>query len=346
MKTNAFRPLLLLLPLLGIAFIPAAAAADTDVVVINNGDRLTGELKSLERGTLRFKTSATGTISIEWDEVAKLRSDQNIQIETEEGRRYLGQLATTDDSGTLVVQTSAGDVALEAVNVVAMHPIEARAIDRVEGDVTAGFNFAKASEVQQAQFGLAVRARSEIRLYDLDVSSARSDSQDNDSSQRHTLDFSYQRKWPRRWLTGAVLRLERNDELDLDLRTSIGAGGGRNLRQTNSSLLSLTGGLQFSRENVAAALKDEDTVEVFATLGWDWFRDDTPELDLSTDLRVIPNLTDSGRVRAELDINFKWEMVEDLFWQLEFYQSYDSDPVVAGAEKNDYGVVTSLGWEF
>ena len=30
----------------------------------------------------------------------------------------------------------------------------------------------------------------------------------------------------------------------------------------------------------------------------------------------------------------------------EFYDSYDSDPLVLGAEENDYGVVTSLGWEF
>ena len=39
-------------------------------------------------------------------------------------------------------------------------------------------------------------------------------------------------------------------------------------------------------------------------------------------------------------------MIEDLFWELSFYDSYDSDPVVLGAEKNDYGVNTSLGWDF
>lgn len=34
------------------------------------------------------------------------------------------------------------------------------------------------------------------------------------------------------------------------------------------------------------------------------------------------------------------------FWQLSFYDSFDSDPVAEGAEKNDYGVDSSLGWEF
>ena len=54
---------------------PAVAADATDIVIFDNGDRLTGEVKSLERGRLRFKTDATDTISIEWDNVAFLKSD-------------------------------------------------------------------------------------------------------------------------------------------------------------------------------------------------------------------------------------------------------------------------------
>ncbi len=79
---------------------------------------------------------------------------------------------------------------------------------------------------------------------------------------------------------------------------------------------------------------------------WDWFRYDSPELDLSTSLQVIPSLTDTGRVRGELDVKLKWEMIEDLFWELDIYDSVDSRLVVTGAEKNDYGVITSLGWDF
>jgi len=322
------------------------AVAKTDVVIIDNGDRLTGEVKSLERGKLRFKTAATDTISIEWDDVARLTSSQNIQVETEGGDRYLGQLVAHSDDRQVVVKTVSGLKILDAEHIVFMNPIEEKGIERFDGDITAGFNFAKASEVKQAQLGLELEARTETRLFGLDVSSVISDSADNDSSQRHSLALTYTRLRPERWFTGVIVGLERNDELGLDLRTSVGAGGGRYLRQTNSTTLSLTGGLQLSRENVAGNLEDEDTLEAFATLAWDWFRYDTPELDFSTNLQIIPNLTDTGRVRAELDVSMKWEMVEDLFWQLEFYDSYDSDPVVPGAEDNDYGVITSLGWEF
>ena len=55
-------PLLLLV----LASTSALGAPKTDTVVFHNGDRLTGEVKGLDRGQLSFDTDATGTIAIEW----------------------------------------------------------------------------------------------------------------------------------------------------------------------------------------------------------------------------------------------------------------------------------------
>ena len=118
------------------------------------------------------------------------------------------------------------------------------------------------------------------------------------------------------------------------------------MRQTDHSALILEGGLLGTRENIADSSEDADTIEAYAKMKWDWFRYDTPELDLSTSLEVIPNLSDQGRVRGELDISFKWEMIEDVFWELSLYDSYDSKPAIDGAEKNDYGIISSFGYDF
>ena len=326
----------------------AVQGVDDDVVVFLNGDRLTGEVKSLERGKLRFKTAATDTISIEWDDVASLSSDQDIQVETEAGVRHLGHLSAVSEDRQVVVQTKSGPVHLNADHIVIMAPIEKERIERIDGDISAGYNFTKASDVEQAQIALNLESRTETRIYSFDMSSARSDSEDNDSSQRASANLAYTRLRPNRWMSGVVGRLDNNDELGLDLRASVGAGIGRYLRQTQDTTLSLFGGLQVNREKWQGDQSDETTVEAFGALTWDWFRYDTPELDLSTDLLVFPNLSDAGRVRAELEISLKWEMIEDLFWQLSFYDSYDSDPSSPDpdVENNDYGVSTSLGWEF
>lgn len=321
-------------------------APKTDVIVFKNGDRLTGEVKSLERGRLRFNTDATGTISIEWDDIASLESDQNIQVETEEGSRYLGHISRAGEASQTVVETESGPLALDSASVVLMTPIEERGVSRLDGDITAGYNFAKSSQIQQLHFGLDVNYRTETRILSLEADATTSDSSGTETNQRQSLDLDYTRLLQDRWLFGGAVLLDRNDELGIDLRTSIGIGGGRIMRQSNSTNLAIQGGLQLSRENTSGGTSSEDTVEAFASLHWDWFRYDSPELDLSTELKLIPNLTETGRVRGEFDISLKWEMIDDLFWQLSFYDSYDSDPVVTGAEKNDYGINTSLGYDF
>src|SRR5512138_3921736 len=74
-----------------LAVTPALAAPKTYVVVLVNGDRITGEVKGLEHNQLRFSTDHMGTLSIEWDKIARVQSDQYLQLERSDGVRFYGQ---------------------------------------------------------------------------------------------------------------------------------------------------------------------------------------------------------------------------------------------------------------
>ena len=65
--------------LVGILLCPAPLLAreKTDLVVMQSGDRLTGEIKKVSRDTLYVSVQyALGTISVEWSKVAHLESRQ------------------------------------------------------------------------------------------------------------------------------------------------------------------------------------------------------------------------------------------------------------------------------
>ena len=80
-RPNNWMYCLSLVALLSLCAIPATAAMKTDIVIFKNGDRLTGEFKSLKRGQLNLNTEATGTIGIEWDKISSVVSDQRVQVE-------------------------------------------------------------------------------------------------------------------------------------------------------------------------------------------------------------------------------------------------------------------------
>ncbi len=342
-------PHLLLIALASLWALPVSAAPKTDTVYFKNGDKLTGEVKSLRRGRLNLNTDATGTIAIEWDKIAAVVSNQHIQIETVIGARYFGRLVTSEEHADLIVVTEEGPRTLDAERVISMEPIDGVGINALDVDVSVGYNFAKAGGVAQGNAALNANWRSLVNIESLRFSTTTTESDsDTDvdgSSTRVTLGLQHTRLWKDRWFTSGALSFDRNDELGLNLRTSLNGGGGKYMVQSNNMLLSLDAGLQVSREDLAADEKDSDSLEATFRMNFDWFIFQDPEFDWSTMIQIIPSLTESKRVRGEIDTKIQWELIGDLKWGLSVYASFDNQPSTAGST-SDYGVNTSLTYEF
>ena len=322
-----------------------AALGDTDVVMFQNGDRLTGEMKSLSRGQLKFDSDATGVINIEWNKVAYIRVNQGIQVETGSGDRYFGHITISEKEFHVLVETAQGPVHLPSEKVIGMNPIDTGGFRDIDINVSVGYNFTAADSVTQFNVAMDADYRTQKRIFSTDFSSLISDSSNNDVNQRQSLSFNSTRLRPNRWLNDAGISFDRNDELGVNLRTSISAGGGRILVQTNRSNFILKGGLKATRENNIDEPEDVDSLESYGTMTWEWFRYDEPELDWSTTLEIIPSLTESGRVRGQFDATLRWEIINDFYWQLTLYDSYDNKPP-ADSTSNDYGITTALSYKF
>ncbi len=59
-----------------------------------------------------------------------------------------------------------------------------------------------------------------------------------------------------------------------------------------------------------------------------------------------PSITESDRYRAALDVTLRRELIEDFFIDFSLYYDYDSQPPGDDPVKDDYGIVTSLGYSF
>src|SRR5678810_964877 len=64
-----------------------AKAQKTDSVWIKNGDRITGEVKSLSRALLKYSTDDLGTIYIEWDKVVRISSKATFEVQVNTGQK-------------------------------------------------------------------------------------------------------------------------------------------------------------------------------------------------------------------------------------------------------------------
>jgi hypothetical protein len=325
---------------------PALSAPKTDVLIFRNGDRLTGEVKRLDRGKLSFDTDATGTIGVEWEDVARLVSGQRFQVETQSGRLYLASLVEPAADGGLRLDADDGTADLAFGDVVRMTPIEGTWIDQIDGDISAGYSLVSANDQTQFNFEFGMEYQTEELLVVIHADATTTNSSNNPETQRGTVGLESYRLLPERWFTGALAQAERNDELGLERRWSVGWGGGRFLKQTGSQVWRAVGGVIYTHETFLESDDSQGSVEGLLALSFDWFHFDEPELDLSTDITLFPSLTESGRWRSSYNISLKWEIISDFFWRLSLIGDYDSEPRDPGANENDYTLNTSLGWDF
>lgn len=322
-------------------------AAKTDTVYLVNGDRLTCEIKSLERGQLKVSTDSMGTVYLEWDDVLHVSSPAQFIVERVDGRRARGTLERTEADRELRVRYRDRERVLDMQEVVRIDPLklEGSISDRWDGSVSIGLDVAKTNNERSfsGSFDAKRRAVSDQVLFN---GSVFLDSQDNvESSQRITFASEYRRLLENRWYWAALGSLERNDELGIDLRTLLGGGYGRFLKQTNQSLWSMTGALAAVNEQRAGDESSETNLEAVLTTDYEYFIYDSPVTSLVTTFALFPSITDAGRVRSNLDFSARREVVSDLFFELSVYGSWDSRPPDAG-EKTDYGIVTSVGYSF
>ena len=331
-----------------------AERTKSDLITLQNGDRITGEIKELVHGKLRVRTSSMGTVQIEWDDVVHVESDYDFKFERSDGERFIGGIEASDALNTITVAGEGTKIqSLEIQDVIRIAPIDDSFWDSVRGSVTFGYSFTKASEVGQLNFGFDATHRTDIRSWSIDGSTITTtqetldDTQDN--TQRSNLALSMTRFRSNRWFDSYVVGFESNDELGLNLRSRLGAGRGRFLRQTSTTELALLGGLVGTNESLISVSGEESSrngIEAMIGAAYSRFQFDDPNVDLSISLVIYPSLTESGRVRAQFDATYRWEIINDLFWELTYYNTYDSDPSDGAMSTNDYAVVTSLGWRF
>jgi hypothetical protein len=326
-----------------------AAAATKDDVVEFGKNRLIGEIKRMERGVLSFKTDPTDTIGIHWEDVVGLVSAEQFRVMRSDGHLYFGSLVPSTAPGTVTVVGANATTVVPMRDVVSINKVENTIGDRLDINTSVGYSFSKASEVETFNFGASIRYETERVSRSLNLTSQASSADSVESSTRNTAMYQSARLLEDRWFAGWLAGFENNDELDLRFRLTLAAIGGRAYYPTPEIRLRAFGGLGFNEEEYQQSDPRSSAEGVFGGTV-DWFRFRDPEFDLSTNLLITPSITEQGRVRSHLDITLRWELYEDLFWQVSTYGDYDNKPPNTNGDSNpsssDYGVSTGLGWSW
>jgi hypothetical protein len=328
-----------------LASAPVLARDKTDVIVMRNGDRVTGEILQFEYGLLQLSTDDMGTINIEWNAIASIDSNFTFDVERIGGQRYAGVIATSEDGQSLVVQGTETASALPLSDVVRFDELEAGFWQRVSGSLSLGFNYTKSSGIQTGSLNVSSQYQGPRVKSKLDISTIETSSPETESTAREQISSTVEFRSERPSFLLLLNSLERNDELGIDRRLQSGAAIARYFLQDSDSEVMALAGAVANQEWTSGVDDEVSSLEAVFGVQWRIFRFSDPEVSLSSSAYLYPSITESGRRRGNLDISLRREVISDLFFDISLYESYDSHPPAEGTT-TDYGIVTSLGYKF
>jgi len=335
---------LLVISLLVLAAGPVLAQK-TDVLVMLNGDRVTCEIKKLEHGKLTVKTDDMGTVQITWEKIARLTSKYGYLVRTDDGLLYYGWLAESDTDRVLLVQwrEMARDVSMD--DVTGIEQIKFDFWDKVTAAVSLGFNYTQATSVSQFHLDTSADYRGRVHGFGLRYATNITDKGTNEPVYRRwDASATHNRRVSGNLWSDLTAGGQRNDELGLKLRLLGGIGVGYRILESRSNDLKVNLGVNINREWAGEGSPPVDAFEGRIGAGYTVFAYETPKTDIRIDFDVFPSFTVKERVRSQIDVSARREMVKDLFVELKYYESRDNKPPSGATGKVDRGVVFSVGW--
>ncbi len=326
-------------------------AERTDELVLYNGNTITGEVKSLQQGKLKFKTDHAGTIYFEWEFIESVTSINFFDVETQLGDHHYGALGLGPEAKQLTVIGPTESVVLDMIRVVTIAPIKRTFWARIDGSLNIGASYTSADSILQYSLESDAAYREQKYTAKITLSSIQTriqrEEEAGETSFRDSLDFVYTRFRKNRYFAAGGLEFSRSSEQGVDLRTELGWVYGRRFKQTNKSNLQAAAGLTVSRETPIGG-EPSDYFLWGSFIGeYHFFLYNYPKTDLLIRLGLNPGITDWPRVRVSFNGSIKREIVTDFTVNFSVSDNYDSQP--PGGEEaanHDFAVVLSVGWTF
>jgi hypothetical protein len=359
--------------------LPLFARESTDVLVMRNGDHLTGTIKALYGGVLYFSLPyVIDTLSVDWTKVARLESNQLFIVKTDDGSVYDGTLSSIESAagrpieirvtepmetptgttaepnrGTTATPTepnrgTAGKtVSLDSKRITGVTQTSEKFFQRFTGGLGGGSIYSKGNESFQYSLSGLVAYPRERWGAQLGVSSNLSANSGTSTSTRNQLTFQGFHLLPKvNYFAGGFDGFLQSAEQGISRQNTLGGGIGYYLVNNNHAVVSVLGGVAWQSTNytpTVSAIASQNLTTALIDANAKLFKFNKTNLDFNAIL--LPALSDPGRIYTAVTTSYYIKITGNLSWNLTFYGNWDNKPP-ANLPGSDYGTTTGLSWTF
>ncbi len=319
----------------------------TDVVILDNGDRVTGRILNVQYGKLQISSRHSGTVSIEWPAIRSLQSTYAFRVERFGGAVVAGHISTREDGRTLVIESGReGETSIPMAEVSRITPYDDDFWHRIDGSVSLGYNYTRSTEVSQASASFdAHYAGDHVDSQASGHVIINHDNAQGTTDQNQLIGSTFFLTDSRNFW-GLLGEYERNQSLGINSRLLGGPLLGRRVYQSGIMDLTAVAGVVYDHEWVTGDEGSRGSTEGLIQAEWRVYKFIYPKVALDMTAMAFPSISDAPRFRAGLNVSLTFKMTDRFALTLSEYGNYDSRPPGESTENLDYGVTASLTYNF
>lgn len=325
-----------------VIFVKRSGRYIPDTLFLLSGDRITGRILSFEKGRFSIDAQATGVASVKWNKIRTIKGgSRNFKVEDTRGEIFIGKIRAAKDSGDIVIQSNL-KYGLRLEDVVRIYPMEKKWYRGFKGNLGAGVSYTKSSDVLRLNAEYNINYVVSKWRFVNNLSYIETITNKDEHSVNNTVNLQALYTLPYKWVLSEINSFNRNDELGIRARWSIGVGGGNSIVQTEMQRLMILTGLMQNSERDIESDDLSSNLEWPVTLEHAIFSFLNPNLSTSVSATSYVGLTEKGRFRLDTNADITWEFINNFNLSFSVYYSYDNKTLVGKDTKEDYGTVLSL----
>ncbi len=353
--TNGIPPLprasrILLLALLLACFCSPAQAGRKDLVIMNNGDHFTGEVKRLQNGLLYIETDyVSSSIPLDWNQVRSVESTATYRIVLNNGRRIEGKIEKVSGAKAkaedFLIHEAAEEVDVPSADVVSFESRKPTFVRQLEGSIDLGYSFTSGNSQSTLNLDTSTAYKTPgweaVTSFDSTFNGQSGGSKTN----REDVQATFSKFLGRNAYNSALSDFLHSSQQDLTLRTTLGGAYGRYLKRTTNSNFSWMGGVVYIHESFAttASQPSDQNMEAVVGLQYNLIRFNFGEFH--SQVQTFPGLTDAGRIRLTTNNSLTIKLKNNFHLAFTLWDNFDSQPPLT-AKRNELGISSGIGWSF
>ena len=312
-----------------------------DILVLKNGDRITGEIKRIWDADVTIEPSYADEFVVDLPAVHHIESERIFQVELADGTEYLAHFPGADAEGNQLISVGGEIFVLPVASLFELDEPEDEFDWDSNIDLSATLNRGNTDSSNSKLYAETTLKLSDHRhIGELMLSRERQ----NRESIKENDQLVYHYNWLFRdpLFFAASANFQRDPIIELDQRIIFSAGIGRDFWNRPRKLLSMQIGLGGQTESIGGTRTDSTVLTFALRYRHDFFGDD---LELYHNNSITHNISGRTNTSYKTTTGVKFEISDFLYANFSIDYNYETDPIDT-AVSEDIAILFGGGIEF